>query len=124
MTVIPIEQARIDFEMKKGDTFNKTVTIKNDGVAAVFDGYTARMQIRPTQSSETVIHELTTDTDGGITLGENGVITLTISAEDTAAIEEMKAVYDLELVTGETVSSPIGGEITFIPEVTRESSGS
>lgn len=59
--------------------------------------YTARMQIRATQTSTTVLAELTTE-NGGIVLGADGTITLYLSAEATALLTFTKAVYDLELI--------------------------
>lgn len=85
-----------------------------------FTGYTARMQIRRTIESSTVLLELTTET-GGIefTDEDNGEITLTISATETAALTS-SGVYDLEIVSSAgTVSKVIKGVFTLNPEVTR-----
>lgn len=83
-------------------------------------GFTARMQIRETVESTTVIKSLTTE-NGGIALGgATGVITLTITATDTAALTFDSAVYDLEVVSGGGVVTQVAyGNVTLVDEVTR-----
>lgn len=83
-------------------------------------GFTARMQIRETVESTTVLHSLTTE-NGGITLGgAAGTIALTISATDTAAFTFDTAVYDLEVVSGGGVVTEIAsGAVLLTDEVTR-----
>lgn len=83
-------------------------------------GFTARMQIRETVESTTVLHSLTTE-NGGITLGgAAGTIALTISASDTAAFTFDTAVYDLEVVSGGGVVTEIAsGAVLMNNEVTR-----
>lgn len=83
----------------QGSTFSRTVVWKDPAKNPILlNGYTARMQIRPSSSSSTVVKELTTE-NGGISLGaSNGQITLYISDEDMVNIAEDKYVYDLELL--------------------------
>lgn len=83
-------------------------------------GFTARMQIRETVESTTVLHSLTTE-NGGITLGgAAGTIALTISATDTAAFTFDTAVYDLEIISGSgVVTEVMSGTVTLGDEVTR-----
>lgn len=83
-------------------------------------GFTARMQIRETVESTTVLHSLTTE-NGGITLGgAAGTIALTISASDTAAFTFDTAVYDLEVVSaGGVVTEVASGAVLMNDEVTR-----
>jgi hypothetical protein len=83
-------------------------------------GFTARMQIRETVESTTVLHSLTTE-NGGITLGgAAGTIALLISATDTAAFTFDSAVYDLEIISaGGVVTEVMSGTVTLGDEVTR-----
>lgn len=83
-------------------------------------GFTARMQIRETIESTTVLHSLTTE-NGGITLGgAAGTIALTISATDTAAFTFDTAVYDLEIISaGGVVTEIASGAVLMNNEVTR-----
>jgi len=81
--------------------------------------FTARMQVRRTIESTTVMVELTTE-NGRIAIeGAIGRITLSMSDMVTAAIET-SGVYDLEIVdAGGDVSRLIQGNFTLAPEVTR-----
>ena len=82
-------------------------------------GYTARMQIRPTVDSATVLTTLTTE-NGGITINTvDASITLNISATETAAYTWQTAVYGLELVIGTDVIPFANGTLTLVKEVTR-----
>lgn len=82
-------------------------------------GYTARMQVRETASSASIILSLTTE-NGGITLGGSaGTVTITISATETAALTAGSYVYDLELISGSTVYRRIQGDFDVDAEVTR-----
>lgn len=83
-----------------------------------FTGYTARMQIRSSIESTTVIKEIT---DGaGITLGGvNGTVDLVISAVDATAFAFSSAVYDLEIAKAGVVKRLFYGTFTLSKEVTR-----
>ncbi len=83
-------------------------------------GFTAaRMQIRSSVPSSTVLFELTEG--DGITLGDAaGTIALFISDTDTAAFDWDRGVYDLELVSGGgIVTRLLEGKVKVSPEVTR-----
>lgn len=82
-------------------------------------GFTARMQLRPSLTSSTVIAEYTT-TNGLIVLDTTlNTITISIPATTTAGYNFSTAVYSLELVGGSTVYQLITGTITLVQEVTR-----
>jgi hypothetical protein len=85
----------------------------------VLTDHTARMQVRRTIESTTPLITLTTE-NGRISInGASGLINLSISAEDTAAITS-SGVYDLEIISsGGLVSRVIQGTFTLSPEVTR-----
>lgn len=84
-------------------------------------GFTARMQIRPSLISATVIHSLTTE-NGGITLGDaTGTVELLIPATATDDFDFTAAVYDLEIIDGSgVVTRLLSGNIALSKEVTRE----
>jgi hypothetical protein len=82
-------------------------------------GYTARMQIRPTLTSTTIIQELTTANGGVVIDNALKTITLLISASQTTVLNFSTAVYSLELVAGTEVVPFCGGNVTLVPEVTR-----
>lgn len=115
MTVKP---GSYDFTIYQGATFSRVLTWKDDSDNLInLTGYTARMQIRQRVGGD-VLTTLTTE-NGGITLGgAAGTITLTISATNTAAIT-MDGVYDLEMVSGSTVTRLLQGSVTLSKEVTK-----
>lgn len=82
--------------------------------------YSARMQIRESVDSETVIHSATTD-NGEIDLNNTfKTITITIPASATAAFNFSTAVYSVELYTPNGKVVPfLTGNLTLVPEVTR-----
>ena len=84
-------------------------------------GYTAQMQIRESIDSTTVIHEMTSATNGGIDINlTDSTVSLIIPANTTRNFSFDTAVYSLELTnnTG-TVIPFIAGNMTLIREVTR-----
>lgn len=111
-----------NFIINQGATLAKAMTYYMlDGVTPFnLTGYTARMQIRPSVASSTVLANLTTE-NGGITLGgAAGTIVLNMSAADTAALNFDVAVYDLEIISsGGVVTRLLAGNVTLCKEVTR-----
>lgn len=82
-------------------------------------GFSARMQLRPSLTSSTVLAEYTTG--NGLIVLETSLSTITISipAITTAGYNFSTAVYSLELVGGTQVFQLITGTITLVQEVTR-----
>lgn len=79
----------------------------------------ARMQLRPSITSNEVLLELTTENNGIIIDQDLYTITIYISPEDTAALNFSSAVYSLELVRGTDVIPFINGTVSLVKEVTR-----
>lgn len=114
---------------QQGATFSRFITMKypdpnsppSDPTYLLYDltGYEARMQVRRTVDSTSVLVSLSTD-DGSIVLGgEDGTIEITIAAEDTALLTS-SGVYDLEIISDAgVVSRVLQGEWRLSPEVTR-----
>jgi hypothetical protein len=112
--------APYDITIEQGATWRTTLTVK-DSTGAVVDlsGYTARMQIRPSVESTTVLLELAT-ADGITITGPAGQIALVISAAATTGIAWTGAVYDLELTApGGDVTRLLQGRVAVDREVTR-----
>jgi hypothetical protein len=87
--------------------------------ASIF-GLTARMQIREKLTSDTVIHELSTDNGGIVFDNTYKTITLNIPDEITAGFGFTSAVYTLEFTTGAGETSTFAkGSISLEKEVTR-----
>ena len=90
--------AQYNLVADQGSTFTRIIYYKDPANKPIkFTGYTARMQVRPTEASSTVLLELTTE-NGGIELGDtDGSIYLYIDDNITAQMSEGIYRYDLEI---------------------------
>jgi hypothetical protein len=103
--------AQTDLILQQGKTFNEQWIYYEENGATPIDltGKTARLQVRASYDSLTALVNLTTE-NGGIALGGiAGTITFSLSATETAALDFVRGVWELELVTGAVVESPVGG---------------
>lgn len=111
---------------EQGTTFSRVLTVEQPTLAdpTIFEpynlgGHTARMQVRRTIDSTTVLVELTTENTGISIDGAAGKITLFMSDILTSTITS-SGVYDLEIIdSSENVSRVIQGLFTLSQEVTR-----
>jgi hypothetical protein len=103
--------------VERGATWAQQLIWKDSGGTPIdLTGYSARLQVRP-RSGGNVLVSLTSGS--GITLGTtNGTIDLTISAGATSLLPAGSYRYDLELVTGTTVTRLIEGLFTVSAEIT------
>lgn len=108
-----------NFIIEQGATFGHVLTWKDSsGTAINITGYTARMKIKKNYDASTSLIDLTTE-NGRISLGgAAGTITLTISASDTDSLTQGVYVYDLEMVSGSTVTRLLQGSINVVRQVT------
>jgi hypothetical protein len=113
--------AAYDFVIEQGSTLDKAFVWKDStGTVINLSGYTARMQIRQTVSSTTVLLELTTLNNRIIITPSEGKIRLLVAAADTGAITWQRGKYDLELVSSTgTVTRLLYGDVEVSREVTR-----
>lgn len=106
---------------EQGSTFVKTLTITDNAtppVARNLSTYSDRMQVRPDIESTTKLLDLTSS-GGDITLNSSGVVVVTVTATDTAALTQ-GGVYDLEIEDASgVVERVIEGTFTLNKEVTR-----
>lgn len=104
----------------QGATFSQQLLWKgSNGSPVNLSGYTARMSVRTVPASNTVAISLTTE-NGRITLGgAAGTINLLVAASDMVTLTDGIYVYDLEMVTGSTVTRLVMGTFLVRPEVTR-----
>jgi hypothetical protein len=120
------------FTIEKGTTFSLPITWYStppdpiaeppvEGVPINLTGFTARMQVRATIDSPTILHSFTTENGGIVLGGAAGTVTLQASATITAGWSWTQGVYDLEIVSaGGIVTRLLKGTITLDPEVTRD----
>ena len=111
--------ASYNIHIEQGSTYLQTFIWKDSvGSPISLVGYTARMQIRPSIKSATVLIELTTENSGISFGGEMGTVEVNISATQTASLS-VSGVYDLELIQGSVISRFISGNVYLSEEVTR-----
>lgn len=117
--------AKINLTINKGAKYIKTFVWRDKTKTPIsLAGLSARMQIRETLESTTVISELTT-VNGKIILepnAETGRIDLLIGATETDAFTVNNAVYDLELYNisdPDDVTRIVEGVVSIVGGVTR-----
>jgi hypothetical protein len=104
----------------QGATWSVVVTYKDSTGAAInLTGYTAAMQVRQQYSSADADLTLTSPSNGIVITPLTGIVTITMTAAQTAALEEGYYVYDVELTSGTYKDRLIQGQLTVAPEVTR-----
>ena len=105
-----------NFIMDQGATFTRTLTVKENGSAMNLTGYSVASLMRSTHDSSTVVGTFACT----ISNASGGIITMSMTASATGAIEEAIYVYDLEIASGSgTITRLLEGEVTVNPEVTR-----
>ena len=129
-TEIQTTPAVINYIHKKGDDWTPdTITVYDggtvvDGVVVGgtvrnFTGYTGRLQIRTVLSNDIII---TLTNGAGITLSSLGVITLTMTAAQTAAIAAGDYKYDMQTTSGAgVIKTWIEGSFTITTDTTANS---
>lgn len=118
------QSAQLDLNLDKGATFRQVITWKagTQGNETLVDltGASARMQFRPSVTSDVLLFE-STDANGGVILGGTaGTIELFISSTDTSNFTFDSCMYGLEvtLANGD-VRHVIRGKITLYAELVR-----
>jgi hypothetical protein len=122
---------KYNFIIEQGSTLSFEVTYKDStGSFISLQGYGARMQIRETIGSSTVICNLSSslNADGtGLNMSGSsgakdpisGSIGVYISAATSSLFTFDQAVYDLEIFSGSVVTRLIQGYVQLSKEVTR-----
>ena len=101
--------------LEQGATFSVTIGY-NDASGSPVDlsGYTTRSQMRKSYYSTTA-----TTLTANISDASNGEINLSLTATETANVKAGRYLYDVEIVTGNTVTRVVEGIVTVMPEITR-----
>jgi hypothetical protein len=102
----------------QGSTYSKSITVyENDGTTIQnLTGYTATSQLRKNYTSTAYTTILATIQ----TPATNGIIVMSLTAVQTAALKSGRYVYDLQITAADaTVTRIIEGVITIRPEVTK-----
>jgi hypothetical protein len=102
---------------EEGATFVFAFTVKTGNTAWNLTNYDATMTVKPFIGSTTTTI-LATNDNGKIALGgAAGTVTVTLSAETTAALTSGKYVYDLVLDSGTVVTRLLEGKFVVTPSV-------
>ena len=104
-----------NLQIDQGATFTSDVTVKDaNGNAFDLTGYTARAKLAKGYQSTKTRQDFTTT----IASATEGKVTLSLTADQTTALEDTRYVYDLEIVNGAVVTRVIEGIISVRPQVT------
>ena len=105
----------------QGSTFTRQLTWEDSAGSAInLTGYTARMDVRTSIDAAGAATLSLTPGNGRIVLGGTaGTIALSAEGTATAAVAAGDYVYDLELVSGSTITRLVQGTFTLRGEVTR-----
>ena len=118
VTTAPNVAAIANLTMDQGATFSTVITVYQNDSILDLSGYSAAAQIRKSYSSSSST-SFTTAIDSDTTTGK---ITLSLTSTQTAALEEGRYVYDVEITASDsTITRPIQGIVTVRPNVTRQS---
>lgn len=122
---------KYSFVIEQGATFTIQLDYKdNTGNPINLTGYSGKMQIRPTVTSDTVYLTLSSSLavdgsglnfsgSGGINPPTSGTIGVIIAASTSDALNFDQAVYDLEIYKNSTVTRLIEGNVKLSKQVTR-----
>lgn len=100
----------------QGASFSATVQIiGNDDLPFNLNGYASTAQIRRNYATNTVSATFSST----VAEAANGTLTLSLTASQTGNLKYGRYVYDVEIVSGNTVLRPVEGIITVYPQVTR-----
>jgi len=104
--------------LDQGATFNSDVTVKDaNGNAFNLTGYSASAKMAKGYSSTRTRTTITCNVNGDPT---TGIVTMSLTGDQTGALEEGRYVYDLEILqtSSSTITRVIEGIITVRPQVT------
>ena len=115
VTTAPNVAAIANLTMDQGATFSTVITVYQNDSILDLSGYSAAAQIRKSYSSSSST-SFTTAIDSDTTTGK---ITLSLTSTQTAALEEGRYVYDLEILqtSSSTITRVIEGIINVRPQV-------
>lgn len=98
----------------QGATFSTDLTLTDEnGDMLLLSGYTANSQLRKWYTSSNAV-SFTTNINTS-----SGVISLSLTSNQTSNLVAGRYVYDVEISDGSTISRVVEGIITVTPNVTR-----
>jgi len=106
---------KLNLIIDQGTTFTKTFTANDSSGSPInFTGYSGLSQIRKAYTSSNSI-------PFAVNLNSNGIVTLTLSASNSAMLTSGRYVYDVRVIANTTNSYTriVEGLVTITPQVTR-----
>lgn len=106
----------VELQIESGATFNTEISVNEpDGTSKNLVGYVASSQMRKSYYSTSAINF-----DISITSPVQGIISMRMSAANTANVKAGRYVYDVEIRdTNNVVTRIFEGIVTVLPNVTR-----
>jgi hypothetical protein len=109
--------------VKKGTRMSKVIQVQTNGEVVALPGDTkAKMQIRSSADSPTVLLELTTENAGLLVDANSALVTINLTSVQTAAFTFTRAVYDLDLIypsSNDERECIVEGKLFVFPSVTQ-----
>jgi len=113
--ILPMEY---DLDIHQGETKTLTWTWQKNGSAMDISAYSAKLQIRSTPNG--AVLDTRTTSGGGITCSSAGVVVVTWTAAQTAAMNFVRAVYDLYVSSaGGVTTYLLKGDVKVSPRVSQ-----
>jgi len=107
-----------DISLTQGEDYNLTAELKNsDGSTINLSGYSLRGKVKYNYGSDSYLLDLAPT----IYSDQSGIVTVNLTAAQTAALPITVAFYDIERFTSgdNEVSKILNGKFTISPEVTK-----
>lgn len=103
-----------DFTIERRTTFKRTLGWRIGSMPVDVTGFSARLEGRKNITQQEPDFVLTSDTDGGLTVGkENGRIDVNVSPTGTDALKSGIYFYWLDVNTGSEIQRLLEGRITI-----------
>lgn len=100
-------------DCKQGATFIREITLRDENNVVIdLTGFTGRMQVRVSPAASEIAATV------AVTINTS-IITMQLTAVETAALNPWNYYYDLELANGSAVERLLEGRFEVTPEVTR-----
>ena len=117
MTAVDLSPGRLDLQnVTQGDSFSESVTFSQSGAALNLSTYTHRAQIRAERSSDAALLATMTVGTGS---ASSGVLSFSLTATQTAALDPGRYWWEYEWTVGSTVRTMLSGEFVVAPQVAR-----
>jgi len=107
-----------NFTLEQGTTFNRALSLQENGAAMNLTGYSVASQMRSTHDSSAVVGTF----QCSVANASGGTISMQMASGATTNIEEGVYVYDVEITNSGgsgSIKRILQGRVTVTPEVTR-----